>query len=1297
MSQGVTNWAEVGFFPLQDHEDGVPIGMRQQMAGVRIHSMLDPSKSDDADATSHTIGTEDDMGTAGDIGPWFYWQTRDRDERATGAWSQVFSAISVSGSAGPAAGRTGTPAKPTGYLPYRTAVHGADGRMKEKFPNWPKSFPRIPHGVEGLVMPGIEESTQHELFLHADPRIMCPGVEGPGDAGTLIVDLQPENEPCMAGATKPGTKGRAARIQSMMRVIALNNNSSGPLGAAPYPSLAWNLALSQQEKLLGYGMVWAMTEGGGGTGPITGGPVTVAPPGPITPMREGYGALLEEGGGDSGPSLNFSGGSGPQEGKGKGKHEEDGTTPDDFGTFRAKPKASHGVGFMAQVGACGPFTIGAGAGDKHTVGSDADGNSMTSGHVSTNAYFFADGHYDAPLAFEKAEYPKDVKELPIKVKVHLQYDSSESHKWIQGSKPGLWKWWSTSNVVTPMTPMSMTPMSVTPMSVTPVSPMTPGPMTPMTPGPVTPVTPMTGMTTGGPVQSTGPITHGGPRAPSVPAPRGGSYGWPGPITGGPRGGPISGGSTPMSSSGSGTGSGDDEDDDDTPMSCSGTPGSSDGGDKEPDDGGDGGGGSSGGGGYYDGPGGFNPGSWMWRYGKWRPGRRPRANDGGPMDNTSMDASGHDETWNKVDVAAVDTFGASSGSTGLNALYHPMMEGFSAMSFRAPLIVNGGLSLEHSSGLTEDYPTGFTDDDALCVEASAAAVLAGHAFGGLDDSGNYNYADTPETSNSRGGTASGGFMFHPAGFELDDYFGFNSAKDVTAPNTTSFVLAAPGVGFGIGLPNLDGSIQDGGGIIKVNPSIPTWQVMDSGAAVTVFTTQIDSGEPYVNFAGTGSMRIPTGTTGERPAISLDGEIRINETTVALEFYENSTWNSLAPGAGATTYLALTDTPGSFASQALKYARVNAGETAIEFATFPSIPSALLDLSDTPATYGISGDHLVSDGAGIVWETPTPPAVPTYLGLSDAPSTFTGDTLQLVRVNAGETALEHVDGDTLYTPTAQVFEKDGSVTATGAFNMGANKVSNLGAGAVAGDAVEIVQAVTAFMPNTGGTFTGAVTHSVGDLTLNDSIRATFGTGGDADIWYDGTDLRVDPAVVGSGKMLFADSKKIAFGTGKDAEIYYDGTHLIIDPKVAGTGAIAVPGDIEVADGYSTTGTERNAHITCWEDNAFGMELFGGTGGPALAVFGRSTDSAAILFGTYTADSTAQNDFTELMRLEPSGDLGIGKTPGAFKLDVNGDVNADGYSSGGTAGIDKSQFNFTDNASADHQVTIVSGLITEWTITP
>ncbi len=51
-------------------------------------------------------------------------------------------------------------------------------------------------------------------------------------------------------------------------------------------------------------------------------------------------------------------------------------------------------------------------------------------------------------------------------------------------------------------------------------------------------------------------------------------------------------------------------------------------------------------------------------------------------------------------------------------------------------------------------------------------------------------------------------------------------------------------------------------------------------------------------GTTSTIVPVGTTGQRPSAPINGMVRVNTTTPALEAYYNSTWNSLTPGTSVT---------------------------------------------------------------------------------------------------------------------------------------------------------------------------------------------------------------------------------------------------------------------------------------------------------------------------------------------------------------------------------------------------------------
>lgn len=93
------------------------------------------------------------------------------------------------------------------------------------------------------------------------------------------------------------------------------------------------------------------------------------------------------------------------------------------------------------------------------------------------------------------------------------------------------------------------------------------------------------------------------------------------------------------------------------------------------------------------------------------------------------------------------------------------------------------------------------------------------------------------------------------------------------------------------------------------------------------------------------------------------------------------------------------------------------------------------------------------------------------------------------------------------------------------------------------------------------------------LNDNVKGLFGTGSDASIFFNGTDMIIDPTDGGAsvGDVIInvdgdSDSGALAFGAaaGGDARIYYDGTNLVIDPDAVGSGVVSVAGDLHVDGG-------------------------------------------------------------------------------------------------------------------------------------
>jgi hypothetical protein len=171
--------------------------------------------------------------------------------------------------------------------------------------------------------------------------------------------------------------------------------------------------------------------------------------------------------------------------------------------------------------------------------------------------------------------------------------------------------------------------------------------------------------------------------------------------------------------------------------------------------------------------------------------------------------------------------------------------------------------------------------------------------------------------------------------------------------------------------------------------------------------------------------------------------------------------------------------------------------------------------------------------------------------------------------------------------------------------------------------------------------------------DNRKAFFGTGDDATIYYDGTNLVVDPAEVGSGRVdindgdlsidptkrlyldgggdtyihegganavqvvcggggvatftsagmkVNLDNQKLILGTGSDATLYYDGTNLVIDPAEVGSGRVDINGgdlSLDVAQRLFI-GDTADANVTT------GITINNGTSGnPVFA--GKRTDVA------------------------------------------------------------------------------------------
>ncbi len=117
---------------------------------------------------------------------------------------------------------------------------------------------------------------------------------------------------------------------------------------------------------------------------------------------------------------------------------------------------------------------------------------------------------------------------------------------------------------------------------------------------------------------------------------------------------------------------------------------------------------------------------------------------------------------------------------------------------------------------------------------------------------------------------------------------------------------------------------------------------------LITGTMNTGLMQIN--GTGALTLPIGQTGNRPA-GENGMLRYNSQSGKFEGFQAGSWQDIVTGAASTSFLALTDTPSSYAGQANKFVRVNAGNTALEF-TDQIVPS----VSGQPAPTGAILDDL-----------------------------------------------------------------------------------------------------------------------------------------------------------------------------------------------------------------------------------------------------------------------------------------------------------------------------------------------------
>ena len=163
---------------------------------------------------------------------------------------------------------------------------------------------------------------------------------------------------------------------------------------------------------------------------------------------------------------------------------------------------------------------------------------------------------------------------------------------------------------------------------------------------------------------------------------------------------------------------------------------------------------------------------------------------------------------------------------------------------------------------------------------------------------------------------------------------------------------------------------------------------------------------------------------------------------------------------------------------------------------------------------------------------------------------------------------------------------------------------------------------------------------DQTLNDNVKITLGTGGDADIYYNATDLVINPRVAGNGSVAIGDGTQDIggdIGTAQMGLTIYNSSD---------TGGVDMFSILELANNNTVNG----GHV--------GMVKFARNKATtkSVAQILVTSDSAHADAGAhmrfFTKPSEGSN--AERMRITSAGKLGIGLTNPTQVLDVNGSAH-------------------------------------------
>jgi hypothetical protein len=198
-------------------------------------------------------------------------------------------------------------------------------------------------------------------------------------------------------------------------------------------------------------------------------------------------------------------------------------------------------------------------------------------------------------------------------------------------------------------------------------------------------------------------------------------------------------------------------------------------------------------------------------------------------------------------------------------------------------------------------------------------------------------------------------------------------------------------------------------------------------------------------------------------------------------------------------------------------------------------------------------------------------------------------------------------------------------------------------------------------TYATLTSAAFTVATDLLVDDDLTllsdsAVLGFGADTDVTL--THVHDTALSLNKDFRIAADDEKLVLGAGQDASLFYDGTYMVAKPNDVGSGPLLVTagsGTIPTLDNTTALVVQRNQSVGA----DCRLTILGGASGQTVLDFGDAADQniGAVIYDHTNNYMDFRVDAGTKMRIDSSGDVGIGVTTMSYKLDVSGTVRVVG----------------------------------------